>query len=286
MSNLKKTEQPSTRQPKEGAKKTIFEHLQEMNKNSGGRFGIVALLLVGLACLIASPFAIAFKGGTAMLYMFANNGKLSGRADGNVYMKNGRIRGMKVPALVQNAYTQAVRAALGSFAASFRALTADQIAAWNAATGFYSVDRFGRTFVLNGKALYQSLNQNLFSIAAGPILDVPAPTAVPGITDSTATVTTTTLSMAFSPSPTDTDVVHVVMSTIGLSAGVSKPSKSAYRQIGTIASGATTPQSLFTSYVTKFGTPVTGQKIFFKLLPINKTTGQAGPAIVCSDVVA
>src|SRR5262245_32873673 len=66
-----------------------------------------------------------------MLYLWANNGKMSGRADGNVYMRNGRTRGFRVPSLVRNAYTSLVRSIFTGFSQAFSNLTSDQILSWD-----------------------------------------------------------------------------------------------------------------------------------------------------------
>ena len=120
-----------------------------------------------------------------MLYQFANNGKLSGRASGNVYARNGRVRGMTVPKLVQNSNTQRVRSMFGTNSSSFRNLTADQIKAWNEASGFATVDRFGNEVNLTGKTLFVSLNQNLKLVAAPALTFPPAPVGVIGLTSLT-----------------------------------------------------------------------------------------------------
>ncbi len=221
----------------------------------------------------------------AMLYLMADNGKKSGRADGNVYMRNGRIRGFKVPALVQNAYTQTQRSSLSALSAAFRVLTAGQIAAWNATRGFFTSDRFGRSVEMTGKTLFVSLNTNIFNIGGTLITDPPLAGAVNGITNLiTVAPTAIAFPLSFSPAPTDASVTHLIYATIGMSAGVSKPSKSSFRLVSTLAPASTSPKNIFTPYSLKFGAPVVGQKYFVKLIPINTTTGQSGAAIVNSGL--
>src|SRR5437016_9674634 len=72
---------------------------------------VVALPLLGL--FIIAPMASITKWG--FLYIFGFDGKVSGRMDANVLMRNGRGRGFRVPSLVRNAYTTAVRASLSTF---------------------------------------------------------------------------------------------------------------------------------------------------------------------------
>ena len=69
-----------------------------------------------------------------------------------------------------------------------------------------------------------------------------------------------------------------VFATAPLSAGKSYV-KSEYRQIGTIPAAGATPFNVKALYLAKFGGQgEIGQKIVFKLLPVNMTTGQAGAA--------
>ena len=51
---------------------------------------VLALIAVGIVMAIAHASGETATG-TAMLYMLAENGKKSGRADGNVYMRNGSL---------------------------------------------------------------------------------------------------------------------------------------------------------------------------------------------------
>lgn len=244
---------------------------------------LTALLLCIMAAL-AKP-VLGLTG--AMLYSIANDGKLSGRADGNVYMRNGRIRGMKVPALVQNQYTQRVRNGLGQLSASFRALGQDIIAAWNSATGFTYTDRFGRQHPLTGKALYLRLNQNLLSIDSTTISAPPVAEAVEGVTylQVEPDGTTAKFNVTFDPSQVATGVRLLVSATAPLSPGITRPSRSAFRDISYIDSGSNSPQDIYLDYVGKFGSLPVGSKVFVRVIAINSSTGQASPSIIASNVV-
>lgn len=223
-----------------------------------------------------------------VLYQFANNGLLSGRQGGNVMMRNGRARKMTVPSLVQNAYTQAQRASLGAFSSLWNSLTQAQITAWNNRSGFFRSDRFGISHEIKGKTLFVALNQNLFNTGGIPISDPPSATDVPGITSLSLAIAdaANTFVLTFDPTPTVTNVIHLVFATAPLSLGTSKPSLSAYRLISIIPGATATGTTMQTAYTDKFGAPVAGTKIFMKLIPIQRVTGQAGPAIVASTVVA
>lgn len=270
------------------SKQTVLSYLEAMCKSRSKtiiRTGMWLLLAVGAAMLELHASGSSYL---AMLYMIAENGKKSGRADGNVYMRNGRIRGMSIPRLVQNGFTQAVRSAFGSFSAAFRSLGQAQQNAWNSTKGFFKSDRFARQIEISGKTLFVMLNQNLFNIGESPILDPPAPEAVPGITalEVTATVGgTTALSLAFDPA-IDASVSILVEATPALSNGVNRPGRSAYRVITVLDSTDISPASILTAYVARLGAMISGTKVFVRLTPINATTGQSGASIVAGTTVS
>lgn len=288
MSTVKKSSPAEGKTNAETKAKRVFKHLAESAANRWAKVPKVVKMII-LAVVLGAYYMHSKDSGVqeAMLYMIADNAKKSGRADGNVYMRNGVIRGMKVPALVQNNFTQLQRGSLSQLSASWNALSQAQMATWNNARGFFASDRFGRSVEISGKTLYVRLNQNLFNIGLAPIVVAPAPTAVNGITNLSMVIddSANTFVLTFAPTPTDANVAHLVFATAQLSPGTFRPSKSAYRLISTIIGGVATGTDINAAYVTKFGAPVTGNKIFIKLIPINDNTGQAGPAIVADAVV-
>lgn len=211
-----------------------------------------------------------------MLYSLANNGKLSGRADGNVYMRNGRIRGMKVPALVQNAKTAGVRNSFATFSSGWNGLTDDERLTWLSTTSFKAIDRFGRSFNLTGKNLFISLNQNLASIGLPQINNAPLPQAVlsPTSLDVTISVGGTSVLLTFTPTPVPADTRWIVFATAGKSLGTSRPGRSQYKQIAVINSGLASPRNMWTEYLAVFGTPVVGTRVFIRLTPVSMISGQ------------
>lgn len=223
----------------------------------------------------------------AMLYQIADNGLKSGRASGNVYMRNGRVRKMVVPSLVQNGYTTPVRSLLSQLSSAWNALTQAERDSWINSSSFFRSNRFGTSFSLKGKQLYVALNANLVNTGVAPVNECPLPADVPGITELTITAddSANTLSLAFTPDPTDANVNHLVYATAPLSAGVNRPSSSAFRLIQLIGTAEVSPVNASASYIAKFGAFPTGSKIFVKLIPVNATTGQAGAAIVADTIV-
>lgn len=290
---MSKSRTTSERPKASAAKKlTIFDHLAAASAARASKLaskrGLLSLALFAL-CIIG--LCVAWHAGavsTAMLYLIADNGKKSGRASGNVYMRNGRIRGFVVPALVQNTYTQTQRVQLGLLSAGWSALTPAEQLSWNNLSGLFRSNRFGIPVEIKGKAAYVLCNMNLFNVGAAPITTAPVLVEVASITDATLTATAAggIISIAYTPTPTSPDMDHLVFATSPQRAGIYRPSESKYRLIGVLANTSASPQLFTTEYSAKFGAFAAGQKIFIKLVGINNNTGQAAPALVISDIAA
>lgn len=207
-----------------------------------------------------------------------------GKIGGHVASKNrggAYLRTKVSPINPQTARQSAVRSELTGFSQGFRSLTSDQIASWNnAVSNFTNTDIFGDVKKPSGINLYVKLNMNLAQIGASAITDPPLPSAVTPVDSLTLTAngTSPALSLAYSPSPVPAGHTWIVEATAPVSAGKSFV-KSEFRQISTIAAAATTPANLLSDYAAKFGNPVTGQKIFVRVTPVNSTTGQRGLAL-------
>lgn len=243
---------------------------------------ITAAIAVSLGCDTPEGLSLG------LLYLMPDGEAKSGRTGSVVYMRNGRRRNFVVPSLVQNSYTTAVRASFSSFSSLFKTLDAAVIAGWNSATGFFKSNRFGQSKEVKGKSLYVMLNQNLTSIGETPIVSVPTSEAVVGLSEITIVVEVDPAAdqISWASGNTDNEIAHIVMATPNLSAGISKPGSSQFRQISVIPPNTASPFSFGTAYETKFGTSVAGRKMFIKLVPVNVNTGQAGGALVDSAVVA
>lgn len=227
---------------------------------------------------------------TAGLYIFSHDGRFSGREDGNVLMRNNRTRKWVFPAIVRNAYTMTARGILSVLSSGYRGLSASDIASW-LATEYTNSNRFGLANVVKGKNAYVGLNTNLVNIGVAPNTTAPAFSSVPGITAIpvvTMVASTGVQTFAFSPSPTDATVTHELYATKPLSAGITKPSKSAFRLIDIVPPGSTTPYNFASTYVAKYGaiTTLAGQKVFLQLYAVNIVTGQRVPSVGASGVIA
>lgn len=236
---------------------------------------------------VGTKLSRTFKAGYShiimMLYSIAENGRKSGRASGNVYMRNGRIRGFVVPALVRNSYTSAARLALAGFSSLYRALSPEQQAGW-LNFSFSKSDRFGVPFAVKGKQAYVALNTNLTNIGGTLIDDAPSAVGSVGVSllDLTPDLGTPELTLRYVPVALGQ---ALVFATASLSAGVFRPSQSAYRLIGTFDPTEASPVNLLSEYNAKFGAMIEGSKIFVQVVNINTVTGESSPITEVSAIV-
>lgn len=265
--------------------KTYLNNLCKITPKRIFRAGLalIAMLLTYIA--VSSPSSGVTMG---LLVAFMDGMNMSGKAAGNVYQRNGIRRQFVIPALVQNSFTQAVRATFTAFSQAFRSLTQDQQDGWNNSTAFTTTNRLGRVSILKGKPLYQRLNQNLAAIGHVGIDDCPLPVAVPAITAITPVMdfSSDTMTLTFAPTPTDADVTHILFATAPQGTGINKPRKSSFRQIGIIAGATATGYNFKADYQAKFGVAPVGSKVFVKTIAVSSITGQAGGVAIGGGTVA
>ena len=212
-----------------------------------------------------------------------------GKIGGHVASKNrggAYLRTKVTPVNAQTSYQLGVRSRFTGFSQGWRALTAGQRDAWNAAVSdFQKTDIFGDLRSPTGFNLFQRLNNNL-SVCSVAQIDVPPLPSAVGIVTVTAVASavgadtqTITLSNAV---PANTQAK--IYATAPLSAGKSFV-KSEYRLVSVLAAAEGTPYDLKAEYVAKFGSiGLAGQKIFVKLEAVNETTGQTGTPSQASGI--
>jgi hypothetical protein len=213
------------------------------------------------------------------------------KVGGQVYSKNrggAYVKNKVSPAQPRTTAQTTARSRMTTYAQGFRALTATQIAAWNAAVAsFQKTDVFGDLKVPSGINLYSKLNINLAQVGGTAITTPPLPSAVVGPVTLTLTTAagTPAFSLAFTVSPVAASTAWIVQATQQLSPGRSSVN-SFFRTIGTIAAVATTPSNQLSNYNTKFGTLVAGQKIFVRVIPVSTVTGIKGTPLTTFAIVA
>lgn len=214
----------------------------------------------------------------------------SGKIGGHVASRNragAYIRTKVTPVNPQSTSQLAARNRLGTRSQAWRGLTDPQRAAWNGAVAsFAKTDIFGDLKNPTGFNLYQALNNNLLTVGAAAISIPPQPAAVStvNVTSITPAAGTGLIPMVLSGNvPAGTAVK--VFATSPQSPGVSFV-KSEYRLITTLAAATVTPVALGSSYQAKFGSWLVGQKLFFKIVFVNTTTGQQSLPIQVATISA
>ena len=215
-----------------------------------------------------------------------------GKVGGTVMSKNragNYFRNKTTPVNPRTTAQVGARNRLITQSQAWRGLTAAQIAAWNAAVeDFKKTNIFGDQVRPTGFNLHNGLNATLDLVSVAAIADPPAPVAVGGITSVTLTMANgaDTASIAYAPSPVPANEAYLVYMTPGVSAGKSFVN-SEFRFVVFEDAAATTPLDVKADYASVFGAvPAAGLKVFVRLIPCSKVTGQRGVAIQGSAIVA
>lgn len=224
-----------------------------------------------------------------MLYQYADNGKKSGRADGNVYMRNGRVRGMTVPSYVSNDATSRARADFSNgSSAAWAALTDAERLSWMGATGHFVSNRFGVLKEISGKELYVQCFANCALVGTTPpdtYPDLLKPLALESLSGAaSAGGGTNALTFTATPQPANRHII--VMATSQKRATIYRPGKSLYRLVSATAAAPISPLSIFADYLAKFGALTAGQKIFVRCHVIDDRSGFASASVDAVYTVA
>lgn len=167
-----------------------------------------------------------------------------------------------IPVNPNTTFQSAVRTRFAALTAGWSALTAAQRAGWaSLASGITRTDALGQQYTMDGAQCYVSNNMVILD-GAGTILS-DAPAKVSPVALLTAVVTTTggTLSLAYTATPLATGVKLHIFASPQRSQG--RMFEGDFRLIHVSAAAATSPANILSAYVSRFGTPVVGNKIFF-----------------------
>lgn len=205
------------------------------------------------------------------------------KLNGSVLSKNrygSYMRNKVTPVNPQTSFQTDQRANLSALSSIWRSLTQAQRDAWTAlAQSSPRTDIFGDPKILAGNALFVSFNLNLLKAGEASLTDAPSLVAVPVVTGSgltmelTASVLTTG-EVTVSPATVPAGFSLIVYATPGVSPGVSFV-KNKYRYLGIYA--PTTGVVNFTAdYISRFGNPSVGSKVFVRLALVSTDSGQLG----------
>lgn len=222
------------------------------------------------------------------LYQYADNGKKSGRWDGNVYMRNGRTRGMTVPSLVRNAYTSAARSNFSNgSSAAWAALSDEERISWNNATGIFVSDRFGMPVALKGKELYVRCFANCAMVGTTPpgiFPDLIPPSALSEF-DIAADDSASSLILNFEATPIPANTHAIVYATPLKRPTIYRPAQSQYRLITSLPPATATAADVGTDYESKFGDIVAGARIFARIKMVDARSGFESARVDANTIV-
>jgi hypothetical protein len=215
---------------------------------------------------------------------------MRGKINGNVYSKNksgNYVRTRVKPSNPKSSAQMEVRESFTELSQAWRALSATERQSWlTGVENFKRINRVADAINLSGNSLFVSLNKNLADVGVAQIDVCPAPAEVAAISVSTAVADNSSQSLVITLGaavPANTAVKVFASATV--SAGVNSIG-SKLRQIAVADAAAGPGLTLTSDYLAKFGNiGAAGSKIFYKLVPVNKTTGQAGAEVSGSTII-
>lgn len=209
---------------------------------------------------------------------------MRGKISGNVYSKNkggaySRVR--VIPTNPKSAAQATVRGFLTQLSQAWRGLGAAAIHGWNqAVVNFQKKNRLADMHVINGNALYVSLNKNLLDVGLAAIDTPPSVVEVSPLVVSSAVADQSANTLIITLDAVVPALTSVkVFASPAVSPGVNSIG-SKLRQIGSAGSGDAAALDMTAEYNAVFGVVGSvGSKIFYKLIPVSEVNGQAGGAI-------
>lgn len=209
---------------------------------------------------------------------------------GNVISSNhyGRYaRKLVVPTNPQSAAQTTMRTLFSVLSQLWKTVSPTNQLLWIAETVNYPrTDSLGNTYYMTGQALYISINQNI-QLGSGSYTDTP-PTKVIPVTLSSITFTPdlggTDFKIVYDTLATDTDCSLLIFASRGLSNGINY-CKSEYRLVSTIAEASQADNNIYSEYIARFPSTAVGEKVFVKVVEVNRVSGSQGIAMQASGTV-
>lgn len=206
---------------------------------------------------------------------------ISGKVGGNVFAKNkagAYIRRKSTISNPQSVAQMLVRGVFASLSQGWRNLSDVNRQSWiDGAANFMRMNVFGDNVKLSGKALFQSLNQNLLNVGLAQIDTCPVPSEVPSVSATNAVIDISDNSITLiNQVPLSGGNYVVIEMTPVLSSGKSFL-KNDFRKIYHVES-LVEADVLWDSFVAKYGVPSVGANIGLRFYTIN-ANGQASPKV-------
>lgn len=180
-------------------------------------------------------------------------------------------------------FQQNVRSRLQLNADAWKGLTATQREGWGALGDQYvRTDSLGQTYSLQGFTCYCSVNQLRLLVGDTALADAPLYAPPSPILTVTPTVTSASYSVAWTPTPLGTGERILVYASPQRSAG--RTYEGDFRFIAASAAAGSSPLNILTAYQARFGSPVTGARIFTSVQ--RYLNGITSTPIITSNIVA
>ena len=207
-----------------------------------------------------------------------------GKLGGHVFTKTrsgATIRTKVTPTNPQTSAQGTVRGLFGNLSRFWALLTLSEQLSWNGVVGEYKkTNAFGDQYQPSGKNLFQMVNTNLNTVGAPQTNTPPSGRGVLAFDDLSADVLVIsqeleiTVNLLDAPGASDFIVIEA---TAPMSPGRFNFSGT-YRQIYVgLASAIPNPQVMYSKYKNKFGEPLVGRKISFRVYTISSASGIASP---------
>lgn len=176
--------------------------------------------------------------------------------------RNGQyVRNRAVPVNPSSSFQQAVRSRMASNSQNYRDLTAVQRTGWlDLGLQISRTDTLGQVYTLTGFQAYCMINNNRLAAGDAAVADAPALIPPDPLATLTPTITTASYSVAYTTTPLPTGARLFLSSSPQRSAG--RSFEGDFRLISVSAAAAASPLVVFTAYQARFGTPITGNRIF------------------------
>jgi hypothetical protein len=206
-------------------------------------------------------------------------GDLRNKAGGAVFTKTrfGSMLRRKIsPTQPRSSAQMNVRAGFTSLSKLWSAATmANYRAGWiGLAASYPQRDVFGNTVTLTGHQMFVRLNRALQTVGVAPLLIPPSSLSV-GYSGALTLVCTgtpvTVLTVALATYNAATEEA-LVYATAGVSAGRASGG-ARFRLLDSFATGAPHPLDILPKYTAKFGAPISGRRIFVRVVFTHNVTG-------------
>lgn len=171
------------------------------------------------------------------------------------------VRSRSSPVNPATSFQVTVRARMALNAAAWRSITALQRTGWNdLGLQISRNDSLGQSYQLNGFMAYCMVNNNRLAAGDAVLADAPIYTLPTPIATITPTLTSAAFSLAYTATPLPASTRCFWYAGPQRTAG--RGFEGDMRLINVTAAAAASPTNLLASYQGRFGTPITGNRIF------------------------